>query len=119
MATAHLLRRASSAFLSSTTTGPLSSRCPLPRRLRQPRAAMATDSSAAPFQKIQIQREDTVRGPALTLSPPPALSSVSYLSTRKTRRLGRAFLGFSALTSALSGHSWFEFGSRFAAIERV
>jgi len=59
MATAHLLRRASSAFLSSTTTGPLSSRCPLPRRLRQPRAAMATDSSAAPFQKIQIQREDT------------------------------------------------------------
>ena len=118
MATAHLLRRAASAFLSSTTTGPSRSRCPL-SRLLQPRAAMATDSSAAPFQKIQIQREDTVRGPALTLSPPPALSSVSYLSTRKTRRLGRAFLGFSALTSALSGHSWFEFGSRFAAIERV
>jgi hypothetical protein len=85
MAAALLLRRACSAFLSSTTTGPLP-------RLRQPRAAMATDSSAAPFQKIQIQREDTVRGPALTLSP--ALSSVSYLSTRKTRRLGRAFLGF-------------------------
>ncbi|KAG2650257.1 hypothetical protein PVAP13_1NG198600 [Panicum virgatum] len=59
MGTAHLLRRASSAFLSSTTTGPLRPRCPLPRRLRQPRAAMATDSSAAPFQKIQIQREDT------------------------------------------------------------
>ncbi|RLN23233.1 protein usf [Panicum miliaceum] len=58
MATAHLLRRASSAFLSSTTTGPLRSRCSLPR-LRLPRAAMATDSSAAPFQKIQIQREDT------------------------------------------------------------
>ncbi|RLM94158.1 protein usf [Panicum miliaceum] len=52
MATAHLLRRACSAFLSSTTTGPLP-------RLRQPRAAMATDSSATPFQKIQIQREDT------------------------------------------------------------
>ncbi|KAL6615277.1 hypothetical protein ACP70R_037547 [Stipagrostis hirtigluma subsp. patula] len=54
MATAHLLlRRASSAFLST-------SRSPLLRRSRlQPRAAMASDASAAPFQKIQIQREDT------------------------------------------------------------
>ncbi|CAO2183801.1 unnamed protein product [Urochloa humidicola] len=61
MATAHLLRRASSAFLSSAPTGPLRPRSPLPlpRILRPPRAAMATDSSAAPFQKIQIQREDT------------------------------------------------------------
>ena len=80
MGTAHLLRRASSAFLSSTTTGPLRPRCPLPRRLRQPRAAMATDSSAAPFQKIQIQREDTVRGPALTLSPPLLCPLVRLLS---------------------------------------
>ncbi|KAL6608067.1 hypothetical protein ACP70R_041130 [Stipagrostis hirtigluma subsp. patula] len=54
MATAHLLlRRASSAFLST-------SRSPLLRRSRlQPRAAMASDASAAPFQKIQIQRDDT------------------------------------------------------------
>ena len=79
MATAHLLRRAASAFLSSTTTGPSRSRCPL-SRLLQPRAAMATDSSAAPFQKIQIQREDTVRGPALTLSPPLLCPLVRLLS---------------------------------------
>ncbi|CAO2170236.1 unnamed protein product [Urochloa humidicola] len=60
MATSHLLRRASSAFHSSAPTGPLRPRSlPLPRLLRPPRAAMATDSSAAPFQKIQIQREDT------------------------------------------------------------
>ena len=115
MATAHLLRRASSAFLSSTTTGPSRSRCPL-SRLLQPRASMATDSSAAPFQKIQIQREDTVRGPALTLSPPPALSSVSYLSTRKTRRLGRVFLHSPLLCPGTRGSN----SARvFAVIERV
>ena len=72
MATAHLLRRASSAFLFSTTN-PLRSCFPLVR-LQHPRAAMATDSSVAPFQKIQIQREDTVRCPFLSrpsiLSPP-------------------------------------------------
>ncbi|NP_001355873.1 uncharacterized protein LOC100282241 [Zea mays] len=59
MATARLLRCASSTFLFSTcTTNPLRSCSPLVRR-QHPRAAMATDSSAASFQKIQIQREDT------------------------------------------------------------
>jgi hypothetical protein len=88
MATAHLVRRASSGFLSSGITGPLRPRCPLPGHLRLPRAAMATDSSTAPFQKIQIQREDTVRGPALTPSPP---SPSRPPRSRKTRPLGGLF----------------------------
>ena len=99
MATAHLLRRASSAFLFSTTN-PLRSCSPLVR-LQHPRAAMATDSSTAPFQKIQIQREDTVRYPFLSLpSPlsPPSLHAHSTFDRKGSSRVYGALPPFNPPT---------------------
>ena len=99
LATAHLLRRASSAFLFSTTN-PLRSCSPLVR-LQHPRAAMATDSSTAPFQKIQIQREDTVRYPFLSLpSPlsPPSLRAHSPFDRKGSSRVYGALPPFNPPT---------------------